>query len=207
MKTVSPKTSWCSEECAPQIADTAFVGQTASIIGHVEIGANVMVWPGASIRGDEGGKIFIGRNTNIQDNVVLHGLKGKTISVKNSHFSIYVSEEVSCAHAAVIHGPVFIGRNTFIGFGSIIHSAYIGENCYIGHGTRIIGVIIPNGKFVPHGVTISSQSEVERLPEVPEENKNFNREVVDVNVELAKAYFLRNARLCTEDNGREVLVK
>lgn len=196
MKLVSPKTSWCSEEFTPQIDDTAFVGQTATIVGPVEIESNVMVCPGASIRGDEGGKIFIGRDTNIQDNAVLHGLKGKTISVRNEHFSIYISEEVSCAHSAVIHGPAFIGKNTFIGFGSIVHSAYVGHNCYIGHGARIVGVIIPDGKYVPHGATVSSQEEVENLAEVPEEFKGFNREVVNVNIELAKSYYLRGVRSC-----------
>jgi carbonic anhydrase/acetyltransferase-like protein (isoleucine patch superfamily) len=175
----------------PEIADTAFLSETASVIGPVIIGEHVMVSPGASIRGDEGGRIFIGNKTNVQDNVIMHGLKEQSVKVGSEEFSIYISQEVSCTHACIIHGPAFIGCNTFIGFGTIVHSSTIGCNCYVGHGAKVIGVTIPDGKYVPHGATIHTPQAVEDLPNVSDKGTHiirFNPEVVEVNVELAKGY-------------------
>lgn len=188
---VSPKTLWSPEEYVPEIADTAYISATASIIGPVQISDFVMVSPGVSLRGDEGGRIFIGKRTNVQDNVVMHGIKGQMVKVDTQHYSIYISDEVSCTHACIIHGPAFIGRNTFIGFGSIVHSAYVGKNCYIGHGAKVIGVTIPDGKYVPHGTVVHTFQAVEDLPNLNDkavEVIRFNSEVVEVNEELAKAY-------------------
>ena len=187
----SPITPWYSQEHFPEVAKTAFVSQSASIIGPVKIGEHVMISPGVSIRGDEGGKIFIGDKTNVQDNVVMHGLKEQTVKAGEDAYSIYISEEVSCAHACIIHGPAFIGRNTFIGFSAIIHHATVGNNCFIGHGAKVIGVQIPDGKYVPFGMVIHTPEAVSDLPNVMDKDSHifrFNPEVVEVNVELAKGY-------------------
>jgi carbonic anhydrase/acetyltransferase-like protein (isoleucine patch superfamily) len=56
---------------APRIADSAFVDETACIIGDVEIGDESSVWPGAVLRGDMG-KIIVGKQTIIEDNCVIH---------------------------------------------------------------------------------------------------------------------------------------
>ncbi|MDR3589352.1 MAG: transferase [Negativicutes bacterium] len=187
----SPKTSWISEEKSPEVASTAYVSQTASVIGPVTIDEFVMVSPGASIRGDEGGRIYVGKKTNVQDNVIMHGLKEQNVIVGNEGYSIYISEEVSCAHASIIHGPAFIGKNTFIGFGSVVHASTVGKNCYIGHGAKLIQVNIPDGKYVPHGALVHTPQAVEDLPNVSDKGTHiirFNPEVVEVNVELAKGY-------------------
>ena len=55
----------------PVVPDSAFVADSALVIGDVVLGENVNVWYGAVIRGDEG-KIIIGDNTNVQDNCVVH---------------------------------------------------------------------------------------------------------------------------------------
>lgn len=191
MLTNSPKTSWTDEEHSPQIATTAFVSKTASVIGPVIIDEHVMVSPGASIRGDEGGKIYIGKKTNVQDNVIMHGLKEQSVIVGSERYSIYISEEVSCTHACIIHGPAFVGKNTFIGFGSVVHSSTVGKNCYIGHGARLLQVNIPDGKYVPHGALVHTSQAVEDLPNVSDKGTHvirFNYEVVEVNAELAEGY-------------------
>lgn len=187
----SPKTSWFPKESSPEAADTAFISETATIIGLVKIGELVMICPGVSIRGDEGGTIFIGEKTNVQDNVIMHGLRGQTIKVGEQDYSIYISEEVSCGHACIIHGPAFIGKNTFIGFSTIIHHSVIGKNCFVGHGAKVIGVVIPDGKYVPHGAVVHTPEAVEDLPNLMDKNSHFyrfNDEVIEVNVELALGY-------------------
>ena len=76
----------------PCIADSAFVDDTAVLIGDVEIGEESSVWPGAVIRGDMG-KIRIGKQTIIEDNCVIHSGKpgnlhrgsGPTICVRPAY--------------------------------------------------------------------------------------------------------------------------
>jgi carbonic anhydrase/acetyltransferase-like protein (isoleucine patch superfamily) len=187
----SPKTSWSKKEHFPKVADTAYISETAVVTGPVKIGELVMISPGASIRGDEGGKIFIGDKTNVQDNVIMHGLKEEVVHVDGEDYSIYIADGVSCGHASIIHGPAFIGKNTFVGFHTIVHHSTVGKNCYLGHGSKIIGVTVPDGKYVPHGAIIHTTEAVEDIPNVTDKNRyffRFNEEVVAVNVELAKGY-------------------
>jgi carbonic anhydrase/acetyltransferase-like protein (isoleucine patch superfamily) len=188
MLIASPKTSWVNREYYPEVAASAYVSPTAVLTGFIELGEGVLISPGASIRGDEGGKIFIGNRANVQDNVIMHGLKEQSVLVDDDRYSIYISEEVSCAHASIIHGPAFIGRNTFIGFGTVIHSCNIGRNCFIGHGATVIGVTIADGKYIPHGIIVESQQDADALSEVPDSARDFNHDVVAVNAELAIGY-------------------
>ena len=66
----------------PKIDKSAYIDETASVIGNVTLGKNVFVGPGAVIRADEiGASIVIGDNCNIQDRVVVHGLEGSEVKV------------------------------------------------------------------------------------------------------------------------------
>ncbi len=88
----------------PVIHESAFIHQTAAVIGNVHIGKNVYVGPGAAIRGDWG-EIVIEDGSNIQENCVLHIFPGVSMRLeKSSH----------------------------IGHGAILHGADIGENCLVG---------------------------------------------------------------------------
>jgi carbonic anhydrase/acetyltransferase-like protein (isoleucine patch superfamily) len=86
----------------PQIASSAFVSETAYIVGDVEISENVNIWPGAVIRGDIA-KMTIGKNTSIEDNCVVHSATG-----------------------------IIIGDNTIVGHGAVLHCKKIGDNVLIG---------------------------------------------------------------------------
>ncbi|MXR19873.1 gamma carbonic anhydrase family protein [Halobacterium bonnevillei] len=55
----------------PDIADSAFVDEQATVIGNVTIGPEASVWPGAVLRGDHG-EIVLGERANVQDNATLH---------------------------------------------------------------------------------------------------------------------------------------
>lgn len=120
----------------PNIHESCFVADNASIIGDVNIGKNSSVWFGAVIRGDED-SINIGENSNIQDNVILHCNEGYPIKIGNY---------VSVGHGAIVHGAT-IGDNVIIGMGSIImDGAVIGDNTMIGAGAVCTeNMIIPNG--------------------------------------------------------------
>ncbi len=78
----TPLTSWNPEMKAPSIDDTAYIHPQAIVIGDVTIGKRVMVSPFVSIRADEGSPIHIGDDSNVQDGVIMHGMK--TIDVKGN---------------------------------------------------------------------------------------------------------------------------
>ena len=127
----------------PKIAESAFISEAAYVIGDVEIGENSAVWPGAVIRGDFG-QIRIGKNTNVQDNSVIHS--GSPSSLIRD---LTIGDEVHIGHAAVINCRR-IGNNVLIGMNStVLHDVEIGNFCVIGAGCLVKqGMEIPDGSFV-----------------------------------------------------------
>ncbi len=187
------KNSWFEQiRDKASFAASAFVHQKASIIGNVILGEQVHIAAESSIRADEGSPFYIGDYSNIQDGVVIHALKEKWVSVGNEDWAVYIGQNVSVAHQALVHGPCFIGNNSFIGFQAIVHDSVIGSHCYIGIGAIVVGVEIPEGRYVPHGMVVDSYDKVELLPKVTDAHLHFNDDVVEVNKGLVKAYKKHN---------------
>ncbi|MCJ7445159.1 MAG: hypothetical protein MUO26_11665 [Methanotrichaceae archaeon] len=115
------------------------------------------------LRADDATPIIIGDECNIQDGVVFHGLKGN---------STELGKRVSIAHGAVIHGPLRIGNESFVGFNVVVHNSSLEKRCFVGHGELLIGVKPGDGKFVPHGTLIDSQKKADALDPVPESLKH-----------------------------------
>lgn len=178
------------------MARSAFVHEHANVVGKVLLGEHVHIAAGSSVRADEGTPFFIGSNTNVQDGVVIHALKGRKVSVAGQKWAVYVGKNVSIAHNALVHGPCYIGNHTFVGFKAVVHDSVVGSNCYIGIGAIVVGVEIPDGKFVPHGAIVDSADAVAKLAAASAAHHEFNRDVVDVNRGLAAAY-----RRVTEDSA------
>ena len=176
------RTSWNSTEIMPQIHSSSYVDESATIIGDVRVGKDVYIAPSVSLRADEASPIIIGDECNIQDSAVFHGLKGS---------SIELGENVSIAHGAVIHGPIMMGDECFVGFNSVVHASTLGKKCFVGHLAAVIGVTLEEGSFVPHGRVVDTQEKADALGRVPESLKDFNEEVVEVNCEFAKSYSIR----------------
>jgi SulP family sulfate permease len=172
----------------PTIPSTAFVHPQATVIGHVMLGENVHIAAGSSVRADEGTPFFIGPNTNIQDGVVIHALKKKYVQVDGEKWAVFVGRNVSMAHDALVHGPCYVGDDTFIGFKAVVHDSIVGRGCFIGIGSVVVGVSVPDGRSVPHGSIIDTQDKADALPDATEAHRHFNEDVVDVNRGLAAAY-------------------
>src|SRR5918996_5882775 len=85
----------------PTVDPSAFVDDSAQVIGDVEIGAESSVWMNVVIRGDVN-HIRIGKRTNIQDLTLLHGMTGTHATV--------VGDEVTVGHSAIIHGATVDDR-------------------------------------------------------------------------------------------------
>jgi sulfate permease, SulP family len=169
-------------------ARSTYVHPAATVVGRVMMGEHVHVAAGSSVRADEGSPFFIGSNTNIQDGAILHALKDKRVAVGPEEWAIYVGKNVSIAHNAIVHGPCYIGDDTFIGFKAVVHDSVVGANCYIGIGAVVVGVEIPAGRHVPHGRIVDSADAVDALPMATHAHTEFNEDVVDVNRGLAVAY-------------------
>jgi SulP family sulfate permease len=160
----------------------------ATVIGQVVLGENVHIAAGSSVRADEGTPFFIGANSNVQDGAVLHALKQKHVLVDGEKWAIYVGRNVSIAHDALVHGPSYVGDDTFIGFKAVVHDTVLGAHCSVGIAAVVVGVEVPDGRFVPPGSIIDTQSKADALPPATAAHAHFNEDVVDVNRGLAAAY-------------------
>lgn len=172
----------------PVVPTTAFVHPQATVIGHVVLGENVHIAAGSSVRADEGSPFFIGPNSNVQDGVVLHALKQKHVVVNGEKWAIYIGRNVSMAHDALVHGPSYIGDDTFIGFKAVVHDSVVGSDCSIGIGAVVVGVQVADGRSVPAGTVVDTQAKADALPAATDAQHHFNEDVVDVNRGLAAAY-------------------
>ena len=168
------------EKQQPRISETAWISETAIIIGDVTIGENVYVAHNAVIRADEpGSSIVIGDNCNVQDNVIIHGLSNSKVSVGNN---------TSLAHGCIVHGPCVLGEGCFVGFGAVVFDCTIGKDNLILHNATVRKVDIPDGKVVPDGAIITEQKDVAQLADLSPEDSDFKKSVIAVNLHLVEGY-------------------
>jgi len=124
---------------APQVDPSAWVADSAQVMGAVTLGADSSVWFGTVVRGDTE-TITIGRGSNIQDGSVMHADIG---------MPIVLGENVTVGHKVMLHGCT-IGDETLIGIGAIVlNGAKIGRNCLVG-----AGALVTEGKEFPDGSMI-----------------------------------------------------
>ncbi|MED1461383.1 gamma carbonic anhydrase family protein [Bacillus safensis] len=120
----------------PEIHESVFVADNATITGDVTIGEYSSVWFQTVIRGDVA-PVRIGKNVNIQDLSCLHQSPGKTLLIEDG---------ATIGHQVTLHSSI-IRKNALIGMGSIIlDGAEIGEGAFIGAGS-----LVPQGKLIPKG--------------------------------------------------------
>ena len=187
--TAAPPTPWSRSLAEPNIHQTAFVHSSCNLIGDVNIGANVIIAPGTSIRADEGTPFCVSENTNIQDGVVIHGLEqGRVIGDDGQKYSVWIGKSASITHMALIHGPAYVGDSCFIGFRSTVFNARVGAGCIIMMHALIQDVEIPPGKYVASGSIITTQQQADRLPDVQVQDQEFAHHVVGINQALRAGY-------------------
>ena len=110
------------KEYTPVVHPSAFVHPQATVTGHVVIGKDVYIGPGAAIRGDWG-KIIIEDGCNVQENCTIHMFPGVTVVLK---------EGAHIGHGAVIHGAE-IGRNCLVGMNAVIMDRVVlGDESIVG---------------------------------------------------------------------------
>lgn len=133
----------------PSIHPTAYVDETALIIGKVEIGARSSIWPMTVVRGDVH-EIVIGEDTNVQDHCCLHVFKDR--------FSLRLGNRVSIGHAVMLHGCE-IGDGTLVGMrATIMDGARIGESCLVAAGA----LVTPGFRAPPRSLVMGAPAVVKR---------------------------------------------
>ena len=116
------------------IDSSAWIADTATVLGEVHLGARSSVWFGAVIRGDIEA-IHVGEDTNVQDLACLHADAGKPCKLGN---------RVTMGHQAIVHGAT-VEDECLIGIGAIVlNGAHIGKHSIVG-----AGALVAEGKVIP----------------------------------------------------------
>ncbi len=119
---------------APRIASSAYLDESAVVIGDVEIGADSSVWPMCVLRGDNN-FIRIGTRTNVQDGTIIHVTHA--YSAAPSGHPVIIGDNVSIGHSVTVHGCTIEDR-TVIGMGcTILDGAIIHSEVLLGAGSLV----------------------------------------------------------------------
>jgi len=148
------------QDDVPQVHDTAWVADSADVIGRVTLAEHASVWYGTVVRGDTD-HITIGARSNVQDNSVLHTDAG---------IALVIGEDVTVGHQCMLHGCT-IGDGSLIGIGAIVlNGARIGKGCVVGAGS-----LVTEGKEFPdYSMIIGSPARGVRTL-TPEQSQGFGK--------------------------------
>lgn len=121
----------------PKVHPDAYVDPAAQVIGDVTIAEGASVWPFSILRGDQDNYVTLGKNSNVQDNSVLH---------VTPEFPCVVGAGVTIGHRCVVHACTIMD-NVRIGIGAVVLTgAVVEEGAQVG-----AGALVPQGKVVPAG--------------------------------------------------------
>ena len=121
----------------PRVHPAAWVDPSAQVIGDVTIEEGASVWPLSVLRGDQDNYVTLGRNSNVQDNSVLH---------VTPEFPCIVGAGVTIGHRCVVHACTIMD-NVRIGIGAVVLTGAVVEE-----GAQVAaGALVPEGKVVPAG--------------------------------------------------------
>ncbi|MCD6534861.1 MAG: gamma carbonic anhydrase family protein [Deltaproteobacteria bacterium] len=156
----------------PTFAPSAYVAETAIIIGDVRLAENVYVGHGAILRGDYG-IIDIGPQSAVEEGAILH---------INPGCCSCLGRRVTVGHGAKLH-CLEIADSAVIGIGAILSfNVKIGEWSIVAEGA-----VVPNGKIIPPGVVVAGNPAKE-ISKVNEQHKKFWNYGKDLYVDLAARY-------------------
>jgi len=167
------------EGASPQLADSAYIAPEAVLIGRVELGAEVSVWPGCVLRGDVC-LIRIGGRSNIQDGTIVHGSSASALLPEGS--DTIVGEGVTVGHNAILHG-CRVGDRALIGMGAIVlDQAVVGAEAMLG-----AGALVPPGKTLEGGY-LWVGAPAKRIRPLSDQERDYLRESAAHYVRLAAGH-------------------
>ena len=133
----------------PTVDPSAYLDQSAQVIGDVHIGPESSVWMNVVIRGDVN-TIRIGARTNVQDGTVVHVQAGTHPTV--------IGDEVTIGHGAIVHGCTVEDR-CLIGMGAILlNGVSVGTESIVAAGS----LLPENFQVPPRSLVMGSPATVRR---------------------------------------------
>lgn len=157
----------------PRIDPTAFIAETATVIGDVEVGADASLWYGTVLRGDVN-DIRIGARTNIQDGTIIH------VSTKVS--GAYIGDDALVGHCCLLHA-CRIEAHAFIGMQACVMDLAVVET----DAMVAAGALVTPGKRVPSGELWAGRPASFKRKLSPEELESHRKQVAHY-VDLARRY-------------------
>jgi gamma-carbonic anhydrase len=143
----------------PTVDRTAYVDESAQVVGDVIIGAESSVWMNVVIRGDVH-HIRIGRRSNVQDLTMVHVMR-------DTHPTL-IGDEVTIGHSVVVHGCTIEDR-CLVGMGAILlNGCRIGSDSIVAAGT-----LVPEGTVIPPGSLVMGTPAKVRRPLTDEEKASI----------------------------------
>ncbi len=125
------------EGVLPKIHETAWLAETAVVIGDVEIGEHSSVWYNCVLRGDHM-PIRVGKRTNIQDGSILH--------IESEKYDCVLGDDITVGHMAIVHG-CRVGDGAVIAMGAIVlNNVRVGEGAVVG-----AGAVVPENRVIEPG--------------------------------------------------------
>ena len=165
----------------PRIAASAFIAQTAVVIGDVEIGKDCGIWYGCVLRGD-GNAIRIGPRTNIQDGTIIHVNHEEDGGRGKSGFACTIGAGVTVGHLALIHACT-LEDGSFVGMKACVMDGAVVET----GGMVAAGTLLTPGKRVRKGELWGGSPAKLMRPLTPAETEMFQW-TADHYVERARTY-------------------
>ncbi|MGZ5155983.1 MAG: gamma carbonic anhydrase family protein [Caldimonas sp.] len=167
------------DDRVPRVHPTAWVADSATVLGDVELEEDTSVWFGAVLRGDTE-LLRIGRRSNVQDGSVVHADAGLPVAI---------GDGVTIGHLVMLHGCT-IGDGSLIGIGSVIlNGARIGRHCLVGARS-----LVTEGKTFPDGSLVKGSPAVVVRTLSAEEIENLRRSAENY-VENARRFRARLHRI------------
>ena len=133
----------------PTVDPSAYVDESAQVIGDVQVGPESSIWMNVVVRGDVH-RIRIGARTNVQDGTVVHVMRGTHPTT--------IGDEVTIGHGALIHGCTIADR-VLVGMGAILlNGVVVGSDSIVAAGS-----LLPEGMEVPpRSLVMGSPGKVRR---------------------------------------------
>jgi carbonic anhydrase/acetyltransferase-like protein (isoleucine patch superfamily) len=126
----------------PTVDDSAYIDETAVVIGDVEIGENASIWPGTVLRGDDG-SIEVGEGVNLQDNAVCHE-------------GVEIEPYATIGHTAIVHAAR-IGERSVVGMSAVVlDDSEIGHHSIVAAGS----VVTEDTEVPPYSLVAGTPAEV-----------------------------------------------
>ena len=134
----------------PRVHPSAFIDDSAQVIGDVDIGEESSIWMYAVLRGDVH-SIRVGRRSNIQDGTIVHAMTGTHPTT--------IGDQVTIGHGAIVHGCT-IENQVLIGMGAILlNGAHVGAGSIVAAGT----LLVENMRVPAKSLVMGSPGKVKRL--------------------------------------------